>query len=124
MNIFKKIAAKNFSFRAISRVAIVTFVVGVAFGAYTTFVAVPKVLVAWDEINNWLTSTETYVFATTTEPIVVNNSELDRYYEEEYNKLAAKYEQARKDEAMLNAMGRLEAEFEKEKEVIRERALF
>lgn len=96
-------------------------VFGVAMGIYLQVVITPKAVEAYDNFVESFHPTMTYISP------VAEETPADRveiYFEEEFEKLQEKYEQAQKDEARLNAMERVEAEFESEKELIRERELF
>lgn len=100
--------------------ALLLVLVGTAVGVYTQIAVTPKIIEAYTEVVESFNSTIEYsapVEATTTDRV-------DAYFEQEYIKLEEEYNQKQKDEATLNAIERVEKEFEAQKESIRERELF
>jgi len=112
---------KALTLKQMSKYAVILISLGIIIGIYVQVSVTPRIAFAWGEFVDSFSSDVTY-----TAPAVVNTTEdrVDAYYEEEYTALQEKYEQKRKDEALLNAIERVEQEFETTKETIRERELF
>lgn len=121
MNVIQKITSKTYSLRTMARVVGITIVVGMVAGSYATAVGLPVIQTTyadWKEAR-----TITYVAPERDSKATTTPEKIDVYYQEELKALAEKYEQALKDEARTNAITRVEADLEEEKEAIRERAL-
>lgn len=95
-------------------------ILGAALGVYLHMVLTPLIVGAYEEVAEKFSKDVEY-----TAPVIETTEDrVDVYFEEEYTKLGDEYDQKRKDEALLNAIERVEKEFETTKESIRERELF
>lgn len=113
-------APRTYTFTQILKFTGVIVAIGMVLGIYVQTTVTPKLTDTYLSIKKSFASEITY-----TAPVVnVNEDRVETYYQEEYTKLESKYEQKRKDEAMLNALDKVSAELESSKEEIRERELF
>lgn len=120
MKFISQLKQKTFTTGQIIKIAGVMVVLGAGIGIYTQMVVTPKIVEAYEEVAEKFSKDVEY-----TAPVIETTEDrVDVYFEEEYTKLGDEYDQKRKDEALLNAIERVEKEFETTKESIRERELF
>lgn len=120
MKFISPLQNKTFTTSQLIKIAGVMVVLGTGIGIYTQIVVTPKIVEAYEEITGKFGNEVEYQA-----PIIQTTEDrVDVYFKEEYTKLEEEYDQKRKDEALLNAIERVEQEFEAQKESIRERELF
>lgn len=119
--LIKRFTNRLYHFKKVRRFGIVCFLLGVAVTIWVTQYAVPKVYAQYEEWSEAINPTVEY-----TRPVTVegNNPErLEMYYQEELQKLQPEYEKKHQNAARSNAIERMEADLEVEKEQLREQEL-
>lgn len=106
--------------------SITLFLLGIAFTVSLTEVAIPRAQAEWSNLVAKMNPAVEYHreegTATTTE--VANNPErLEKYYQEEYEALKEKYQNAHENAARTKAIDRVQADLEEEKQKLRESEL-
>ncbi len=122
MSILKTIGSKQITIKTATIAGTVLAVTSIFCGTVLQKEVFPKINAEYVRITEALNPPTTYAREIDAEGDT-KVQRVDAYFDEEYQKLEEEYEQAQKDKARLNAMERVEAEFEAEKQEIREREL-
>ena len=123
MKIFNSITNRAYSFKAVKRTVAASFLIGFGLAVYTVVAIYPVVADMYTNLSTKLNP-----------PLVIENNQvvetavsmekLDQYTDQEIDRLADKYQRLLQEEARMNAIKRVEAELEAEKEKLREQQLF
>ncbi len=123
MKIFNSITNRAYSFKAVKRTVAASFLLGFGLAVYTIVAIYPVVAGAYTNLSNKL-NPPLIVENTPVVETAVSMEKLDQYTDQEIDKLADKYQRLLQEEARMNAIKRVEAELEAEKEKLREQQLF
>lgn len=124
MNIITKIKEKNYKFTTLYRVALASGVVAASLTASFILVTVPKIVAAWEEWQSEELSQYVYQAPERASSTPAAADKLETYYTEEKAKLKEKFEKGLENTARKNAIERVQADLEKEKEALRGEELF
>lgn len=100
------------------RLAKTTFVLGIALTIAIYQFAVPRIIEGYNVLADMVNPEVTY-YAEAKEPVEESKEKLEVYYEEEKAALTPQYEKALDNKARSNAIERVQAELEEEKEQLR-----
>jgi len=109
------------SVRRTLKIAAFAAIIGAAGTTYLNITVVPQVVQAYEDMT---TTTVTNNAPFKEEAPVESSDRLDQYFQAAYDENESKFNQLREDDAMRQAIEKMEADLEAEKEELRERELF
>lgn len=121
--LFTRITKEAYTPRQTKRIAKATFVLGVAVTIAVNQMLVPRLVAGYNVLADMVNPDVTY-YAPKEEIVEAPKEKLEVYYEEEKESLTPQYEKALENKARSNAIERVQADLEVEKEQLREDELF
>lgn len=124
MKLFKSITNRSYSFKAVKRTIAASFVFGFGLAVYTVVAIYPVAADMYANLANYMNPPVVVQNNQEPVPAVSSIDKIEEYTDQEITRLTDKYQRLLREEARMNAITRIEAELEVEKEKLREEALF